>query len=254
MEERIILAPNAIARTFSMVALLMLALPVRADIPPFYALGPRPDEDQAAIGMLLFDAPRWSGSGESRLVLRPSATILRTNGLFADAISGIGWNASADPRFEYGLRATLGVGRPAVRAASGSLPVPDTLNAGAFANWSATTRLSFQSSVRYGAGVRHDGTLVDLGASLDIVQWDHGSLAIDASANFANEPFMRTYYGVGGGPQWVTEGVTLATPLHPRIFCVVSLERTRLSATAAASPIVSRRQFGTLDVAVSFLF
>jgi outer membrane scaffolding protein for murein synthesis (MipA/OmpV family) len=249
-----IVAPERRIQAFATLALLIGALPVCADVPPFYALGPRPDENVMAAGVLFFDAPRWAGAEETRRTWRPSATILCTNGFFADPISGIGWNASADKRFEYGLRATLGLGREAVDAAPSLKRVPDTLNVGAFANWNATTRLALQSSVRYGAGGGRDGTLVDLGASLDVLQWDHGSLAIDTSASFASASFMQSYYGVGAGPQWTTVGLTLATPLHRRVFSVFSIDRARLSDKAAASPIVERRLFTTLQAAVSFLF
>lgn len=232
----------------------LAASTAHADIPPFYALGPRPDDTQFAASVLFFDAPRWSGSSETRRTWRPSATVLRTDGWFADTVSGIGWNASRDTRFEYGVRATLGIGRPAVAYVPGAKRVPDTANLGTFANWNATERLSLQSSLRYGAGAGHDGTLLDLGASFDLLQWDHGSFAMQTSANFASRPFMRSYYGVNAGPQRTMAGFSLASPLHRRIYCAMSLDRTRLSGTVSASPIVARRVFNSFDASLSFLF
>lgn len=241
-------------RAAGVVLFLASAGAARADIPPFYALGGRPAEDIYAAGVLYFWGPRFSGSDETRRLIRPSATIILGNGFFADPISGIGFNASTDPRFEYGVRATLGPGREASDAAPELGRLPDSLNVGGFANMNVTSRFSLQSALRYGGGRDHDGTLLDLGASFDLVQWNHGSFTVDASENFASSSYMHSYYGVGGGPQWTTGGLSVTTPLHPKVLAVVSFDRTWLAQPVAESPLVKRSSWSSVQATIAIAF
>ena len=98
-----------------LLAALAFAATCRAEMPPFYGLGERPEKDVLAAGLLYFHAPRYAGSDEQRTIVLPSGTAILANGFFADAINGVGFNFSADKRFEYGVRATLGLGRDARR-------------------------------------------------------------------------------------------------------------------------------------------
>jgi outer membrane scaffolding protein for murein synthesis (MipA/OmpV family) len=241
-------------RAAGAVLLLAAAGGARADIPPFYALGERPAEDLYALGALFFAAPRFAGSEETRRVFRPSATVMLRNGFFADPISGVGFNASTDPRFEYGARATLGLGREASDAAPQLGRIADSLNIGGFANMNATSRLTLQSALRHGGGRGHDGTLVDVGASFDLLQWNHGSLSVEASESFASSRYMRSYYGVGGGPQWTTGGISVTTPLHPKVLAVVSVDRTWLPHAVAESPLVKRSHWSSLQATIAIAF
>jgi outer membrane scaffolding protein for murein synthesis (MipA/OmpV family) len=203
---------------------------------------------------MFFSGPRFSGSDERRDRFAPSATILLRNGFFADPISGVGFNASDDPRFEYGVRATLALGRLAPDYARAAGTVHDGADIGGFANFNATERLQLQSALRYGSGPHHDGILFDAGASFDIIQWNHGSLSLDASASFANASSMRSYYEVAGGPRWRTLGLSLTTPLHPKILFYASFERFRLSGTAAQSPLVRRTGGSDVQLSVNYAF
>jgi outer membrane scaffolding protein for murein synthesis (MipA/OmpV family) len=241
-------------RAVGIVLFLAAAGAARADIPPFYQLGARPDEDLYAIGALYFSGPRFSGSDETRRIIRPSATILLTNGFFADPLSGIGYNASTDPRYEYGVRATLGLGRDGSDAAPELGRLSDGLNVGGFANMNVTSRLTLQSALRYGTGRHHDGTLVDLGASFDLLQWNHGSFSVDGYETFASSSYMRSYYGVGGGPQWTNAGISITTPLHPKVLAVVSIDRTWLAQPVAESPLVTRSHWSSLQATIAIAF
>src|SRR5215472_17524965 len=100
-----ILMMRSIIRFLIGGALTGAATCARAEIPPFYSLGPRPAADVFAAGAMYFHAPLYAGSDEQHTIVVPSATAILVNGFFADPLSGIGWNASTDPRFEFGPRA-----------------------------------------------------------------------------------------------------------------------------------------------------
>lgn len=238
-------------------------------MPPFFSLGVRPDKDIYAVGALYFDAPRYAGAAEQRVVIVPSATAILTNGWFADVVNGIGRNFSTDPRFEFGARATFGVGREETDALRGLGKIHNALNIGGFANWNVTERFQLQSSARFGSGYHHDGVLVDVGASYDIIRWGHASLTLDASASFANASYMRSFYGVSAqqsaasgiasydpraGRQWSTAGISLTTPLHPKVLAYVSLEFTRLAGPAASSPYARRINARAIEATIAYGF
>ena len=238
-------------------------------MPPFFSLGVRPEKDIIAAGVLYFNAPRFAGAAEKRVVIVPSGTAILTNGWFADVVNGIGRNFSTDARFEYGLRATFGVGREETDALRGLGKIKNALNIGGFANVNVTERFQLQSSTRFGSGYGHDGLLVDAGASFDVVQWGHASLSLDASVSFANASYMRSFYGVsaqqsaasglavyrpGAGRQWSTAGISLTTPLHPKVLAVVSLEYARLGGAAASSPYVRRTSAPSIEATIAYGF
>ena len=238
-------------------------------MPAFFSLGVRPDKDIYAAGLLYFNAPRYAGAADKRIVIVPSATAILANGWFADVVNGIGRNFSTDPRFEFGVRATFGVGREETGALRGLGKIRNALNVGGFANWNVTERFQLQSSARFGSGYNHDGLLVDVGASYDIIRWGHASLTLDTSASFANASYMRSFYGVsarqsadsgfapydpGAGRQWSTAGISLTTPLHPKVLAVVSLEYSRLASSAASSPYAQRPNSRSIEATIAWAF
>lgn len=232
-----------------------------AEVPPFYSLGPRPAEDVLAAGVMAFHAPRYAGSDERRSIVLPSATAILANGLFADPISGIGFNASADPRVEAGVRATIGLGREEIGPLRGLGRIRDSLNVGGFANVNVTDSIQLQSALRFGSGNGRDGLLLDAGASCEFFKRGHVSASIEGSLSYANGPYMRSYYGVdaaqsaasgyggyrpGAGLQWRSAGLAFQAPVHPRALAFLTVEYTRLAGVAAASPLV--RKAGALSV------
>jgi outer membrane scaffolding protein for murein synthesis (MipA/OmpV family) len=259
-----------ISRVMVRTALLMVAsIPARAEIPPFYALGPRSAEDLYAAGVLYFRAPRYAGSDEIRSVVAPSATIMLNDGFFADPISGIGYNASADPRFEYGPRATIGLGRQEPAELRGLGRIHHAANVGGFANFNVTDRFQLQSSLRYGSGYDHRGALADAGASYDLFQQDHVSVTVDASISFANARYMKSFYGVStaqsmasgypayapaAGAQWHTAGLSLTAPVHPKALAYFSVDHTWLEGPARASPLVRKSSWTAIEANVSYAF
>lgn len=247
----------------------LAACAARAELPAFFDLGGRPEADLLAGGVSYFHAPRYAGAAQSRTILVPSATAYRTDGLFADVVNGVGWNASADKRFEYGPRVTLGAGREASGALHDMGRIPRRPVLGGFANWVPAERIEVQSSLRYGSGYGRDGALLDLGASWDFLRYGYASMALDASASWANRAYMRSFYGVSAaqsaasgyprhdppaGLQWTTLALSLSTPLHPRVFASISVERTRLGARAAASPYAERRHATAIQANISYAF
>jgi len=187
------------AATLAGVAAVLLACTARAEIPPFYSLGTRPESDVYAVGVLYFNAPLYAGAEARKTIVIPSATVIMADGFFADVISGVGFNFSTDARFEYGVRATAGVGREEPASLHGLGKIPRTVNVGGFANYNATDRWQLQSSARYGSGYDRDGLLIDVGTSYDVFKQGPASVTVDASASYADRHYMQSFYGVSAG-------------------------------------------------------
>ena len=241
----------------------------RAEIPPFYSLGPRPAADVYAIGAMYFHAPLYAGSEIQHTVVVPSATAILANGFFADSISGIGYKASMDPRFEFGPRATIGLGREEPAVLHGMGKIHNSVNVGGFANYNATDRFQLQSALRYGSGYEHDGALLDAGASYDVFQRDHVSVTLEGSVSVANAAYMQSFYGVTAaqsaasgypeyhprsGVQWRVAELSITAPLHPKALGYFALDYGRLAGAAAASPIVRKSDWIAIEVAVAYGF
>lgn len=240
-----------------------------AEIPPFYSLGPRPANDVFAIGTMYFNAPLYAGSDQRHTVIVPSATAILTNGFFADPIAGVGYNASMDPRWEFGPRATIGLGReePATLHRLGK--IHNAANAGGFFNYNATEHFQLQSAARYGSGYRHDGALLDAGASYDIFQRGHLTVSLEGSVSLANAAYMQSFYGVSAvqssssrypeyhprpGIQWGVAELSVTAPVHPKALAYFALDYGRLAGSAAASPLVRKADWFAVEVAVAYGF
>ena len=50
----------------AIIALVLLGAPARAEMPPFFSLGVRPEKDILAAGVLYFNAPQFAGSARRR--------------------------------------------------------------------------------------------------------------------------------------------------------------------------------------------
>ena len=260
------LRPGAILLAGVLIATAECAL---AEIPPFYSLGPRPAQDVLAVGAIYFHAPLYAGSAETQTVVAPSASAILSNGFFADPISGIGWNASTDARFEFGPRATLGLGREEPAVLHGIGKIHNAVNVGAFANYNATSRFQLQSAMRYGSGYDHRGALLDAGAAYDVFQRDHVSVTVEASASFANASYMQSFYGVSAaqsvrsgypeyhphsGRQWHVLELSVTAPVHPKALAYFAFDSGRLEGAAAASPLVRKHGWRAIELAVAYAF
>ena len=248
---------------------MLLACTARAEIPPFYSLGTRPEKDVYAAGVLYFEAPLYAGAEARTSILIPSATMIMADGFFADVISGVGFNFSTDTRFEYGVRATAGVGREEPASLHGLGKIPRTVNVGGFANYNATDRWQLQSSARYGSGYDRDGLLIDIGTSYDVFKQGPASVTVDVSASYADRHYMQSFYGVSAeqsvasgysqynppaGQQWATAGISVTAPVSRNALAYVSLEHTRLTGYSASSPYAERRDSTAIEATVVFGF
>ena len=248
---------------------LLLSSSVHAELPPFYSLGPAPEKDVYAAGALYFSAPRYSGAQATKSTVAPSATIILTNGFFADVVNGVGRNFSTDSRFEFGPRATIGLGRDEPATLRGLGKIRNTVNVGGFTNYSATERWQLQSSARYGSGYHRNGLLFDIGTSYDIFQQGPASVTAQASASYADRHYMQSFYGVSAdqavasgygryspraGPQSTSASLSVTAPVHERTLVFISMEYTRLTGDAASSPYVQRRTSPAVEASLAFSF
>ena len=228
-----------------------------------------PEKDVYAAGVLYFSAPRFSGAQEKKSVVVPSATVIMINGYFADVVNGVGRNFSTDPRFEFGPRATIGLGRDEPATLRGLGKIPNTVNVGGFANYNATDRWQLQSSARHGSGYHRNGTLIDIGTSYDIFQQGPASVTAQVSASYADRHYMQSFYGVSAeqavasgysrynpraGPQSTSASLSVTAPVHERALVFISLEHARLTGDAASSPYVRRSNSAAVEASVAFSF
>ena len=253
---------------FGLIAWLFSSA-IHAQLPPFYSLGPAPEKDIYAAGALYFNAPRYSGGQEKKIVVVPSATVILTNGIFADVVNGVGRNFSTDSRFEFGPRVTIGLGRDEPAPLRGLGKIRDSINVGGFANYNATDRWQLQSSARYGSGYHHNGLSFDIGSSYDIFQQGPASVTAQVSAGYADRQYMQSFYGVSAdqavasgysrynpkaGVQSTSASLSVTAPVHEKALAFVSLGYTRLTGDAAQSPYVLRRTSPAVEASVAFSF
>lgn len=168
---------------------------------------------RVTMGLGVAETARYVGSDQQRLRLMPVLNATWSNGWFAGFPRGIGYNFSADPRIEYGLKLGVDMGRksnvsPALNGLGniGARPEP-----GAFVNYSLSKELRLTTGLRYGAGRDSQGMLLDAGLHYHIPVDDKQAMTVGVSTTYANSNYMQSYYGVNA-TQSASSGYAMYTP------------------------------------------
>lgn len=213
----------------------------------------------------------YQGSDESRARVLPNIEYQWSNGFFAGALNGIGYNASTQPDMAYGVRVTADFGRKERRsdALRGLGDVDARPELGAFFNFSPTQGVTWTSSVRYGSGNERKGLLVDLGAGWSTRLTPHLRFGTSVATTWSNADHAQSYFGVdalqavrsgytpfapGSGLRDVRLGASLIYQVAPTWSLVGSITYSELLGDAKRSPIVRDKNALSAVVALGYSF
>ena len=234
-----------------------------------------------ALGAALIEAPRYAGSGEQQLKLRPLWAVrygrLRISGarasglldvagdsgsgLSADLLSGTRWRLSSSLRIDSGRAAA------ADAALAGLPPIRPTLRGRIFGSvdWGG----GWSSSLGYSADLlgRGGGGITGLAVAYGWTPWPGLAASAVVGGNWADQQYMLTHFGITPAVAAVT-GRTAFQPsvglmnLHVGLGARLALaERwtllggvglSQLQGDAAASPLTRSRQAASVSLALAW--
>ena len=248
-------APNAFAQAFDAVRLY----------------GASPGKDGGTFGAAVVAAYEYQGSDERSTLLIPLLNYQWANGWFAGVANGIGYNFSNSPQTQFGLRLTVDKGRKENHASAlrGMGNVDPAAEFGAFFNYSLPKGLFLTSSVRYGAGVRKKGLVVDLGAGWLTAIAPNWHLGAGVGFTLANADYMQSFFGVteaqaaasgygvypaGAGARDVRANVAVTYSVDQRTSVTAALSASSLLGDAKGSPLTRKQTSGSVVVGISHAF
>lgn len=223
------------------------------------------------VGVALLAGRDYAGSDESRTRLLPGIEYQWSNGLFAGAMNGLGYNASTRPDMAYGLRVTADFGRRENRSpvlqGLGDIQARPTV--GAFFNVSPARSIRLSSSFRYGSGNDRQGLVADVSAGWGIPLRPQLLLGTSISGSWANAAYQQAYFGVdaaqasrstlagyvpGAGAKDVRASAALVYLLTQEWSVLGSVSYTELLGGARGSPLVRERASTTGTLALAYRF
>jgi outer membrane protein len=190
-----------IMKKYLALSALAVACSAQGQVLDFAQLTPTPyikDDVNFSLGAVVLSMPKYSGSDERRIAAYPAFDAQWKNGVFFSAISGLGYNFSKNPEIQYGLRMTMEGARDESRSEKlqGLGDISATVEPGAFYNYYLNRNYALLSSFRYGSGLDHNGAQVSIGGrAVNFYSQKHHFSAL-FSANWANNNYMQSYYGV----------------------------------------------------------
>ena len=225
--------------------------------------------DGGLVGAVVIAGTEYMGSDERRALVVPVLDYQWRNGWFAGTGNGIGYNFSARPDLQYGLRLTADFGRDQDQASAlaGMGDIDPGVEFGGFLNYFVSRQVFLTSSLRYGAGNDSNGLQFDLGAGYSMPLSPQLRWVAGVAATAVNSAYMRSYFGVdagqsassgyavyepGGGLRDVRLNTSLAYQLNPRTSITGGLSVSQLLGDADDSPIV--RQSTTVSGVVALFY
>lgn len=245
-------------KTTFWTAAALLALPGATHAQNFDAVRlvfAAPGQDGGAYGAAVVASPKYPGADSGRVALYPALDYQWANGWFAGTTNGVGVNLSAHPLQQYGVRATLDLGRPESRSSvlTGMGDVEIRPEIGVFFNQLWPTGSAFTSSLRYGSGHSRKGLVIDLGAGTSWALSPALSLGAGVGATWANAEHNGAYFGVtaaqaaasghapysaGAGVRDVRAGGSLTYRFNPQTSLTGVLGVSLLQGDAKSGPLV----------------
>jgi MipA family protein len=233
--------------------------------------GAAPGKSGGSAGAAVVAAYEYQGSDQRSALVIPVLNYQWANGWFAGVSNGLGYNFSNSPQTQYGLRLTADRGRKESRASAlrGLGDVDPAAEVGAFFNDAGPEGLFFSASIRYGAGVKRKGLLVDLGAGYLTEIAPKWRLATGTGVTLANAHYMQSFFGVtdaqsatsgyqvskpGTGARDVRANLALTYSFEPRTSVTAALSASSLLGQARDSPLTRKRTSETVVIAASHSF
>lgn len=183
--------------------LILPCLTVQAQTSDFVELIPTPylqTDLTMSAGLGIVSLPKYADDSKQYLQALPILNMQWKSGVFISTVSGFGYNFSADPSWQYGVRlGELAKQRQsALNQDNGPGNVGYTVEPGAFANYLIDQHFSLLSTASIGGGTnnQHNGSLINVGGRYtESVNAQNRVYAI-LSSTWANGHFMQNYYGV----------------------------------------------------------
>ena len=212
------------------------------------------EEGSLAVGPSLWSFPAYPGGRQLKFMLLPGIDMYSTSGVFVSTDNGVGWNLSGRDDLQAGVRLWMQLGRKPGDSTrlNGTEAIGPRLEKAGFVNYAPYDFLLLQSSVRYGSGVRGDGLLAELAASIGAPLGANGTLAFSLGSTWANQAYRQSYFGLTeeqalrsnrsswqmhSGMQDTNFGLSAEYRLDPQWRLSGQWTRARLLGDAARSPI-----------------
>ncbi len=230
-----------------------------------------PGQSGGMLGVAAISTPEYQGSAKNRKLIVPVVDYQWSNGWFAGGSNGLGYNFSADPQFNYGVRVTGDIGRKEKRTKllRGLGDIDARPEVGAFFTFNSSTNTFFGSSVRYGAGNDRKGLLFDLSAGFT-ESWNQNLRAgASLGASYANDNYMQSFFGINSAQAarsshkvytptaglrntYVSAFVSYMVDQRTSLSLIVTSDR--LAGDAKASPLSEKTRTSSIVGAVSYHF
>jgi MipA family protein len=228
-------------------------------------------QQRGLVGLAAVAGREYMGSDERRTRVLPLLDYQWRNGFFAGTSNGIGYNFSARPDLDFGLRVTANLGREEERSPRlrGLGDIDPAAEIGAFLNLSLLREVTLTSSVRYGAGNDNKGLVLDLGAVYSTELSASWRLAVGVAGSIVNDEYMQEFFGItpaqsvrsGYAPFTATAGVrdvranlSLTYSVSRRWSVTGGVILNRLLDDAADSPLAVKDSTVNGVLAVSYAF
>ena len=217
------------------------------------------------LGVVVADVAASEGGSARRLVAVPTASGLWSNGIFA-RIGAVGWDVTDDPTMDYGPIVTYGIRSKRSDAThESSLDI----EGGAFWSFMFTREIQFGSQLLYGGGADGQGLRLKLGADVSYRLGAHDTLTLSPGLTLADGSFMRSTYGISatqaprdGVPPYDARAglrdlhldVDWNCELSTKFTLDTGVSLTRLTGSAARSPLIAQRNDAELFTALTYHF
>lgn len=231
--------------------------------------------DSLTVGLGGRYAPRYSGSDKQAWQLVPVLQG-RKGAFFVDAQKGVGYDLQNDSGWyvEHTLGYNLGRAdensswREGAHNLKGMGDIDATLNTGLAVGWQVTSWLSVEGKATLPL-TDSQGVNYQTSVTLIPVQNSEDTVAFQSAALFGDSRYMNTWYGVSqqqshrsgynrysaaAGFYGVDNSLTWSHQLDARWGTALSAGYTWLGEHADKSPLVSRRNEGSVTAAITWTF
>lgn len=245
------------------------------------------------VGLGIESLPRYEGSGEQRTQAAPVIQMQWSNGIFWSGLTA-GMHLSEKPGIEYGPLVSIDPGRThasiqilgtnstgnatniAAFSPVGRADVKDTgvrLEYGGFFNYYLGGSTRIATSLLYGDGENHSGLQFTADAQKSFHPGTHHTLSISAGLTWANQEYVESYYDVAPNAIVLASASSVARNFEPRSgikdthvsahwnweisnawLLTSQMSATRLTGSAADSPLTDKRSNVTLSTALAYRF
>jgi outer membrane protein len=222
------------------------------------------------FGLALGTTLRSADEGGSSSVVVPALSVQWSNGAFAEASQReavAGMHLSDNPVIDYGVMASMSQRdqRADTPGERGGMAV----QAGGFWHWQAAYNMSLGIDLQAGGGFDRGGLLSHARISYNTPLAAHHSANLEAGAFIADHSWMQGYFGVtpaqaasGGNPAYRASAGVLSVygdldwswQMGNKYFLVTGARLSRLVGSAAASPLVGKRNRISLGTSLTYHF